>query len=50
MKGEEILNFVIKMLSDTIFELEQIKKMGKKDTYTIEIKDSKGKVIKTITI
>ena len=48
MDSEQIIEYTIKALSDLIFNLEAIKHKDK--NYTIEIKDSSGKIIKTITI
>lgn len=48
MNSEDLLNFILKKLTDLIFELEQMKVEDEK--YTIEIKNSKGIIIKTIQI
>lgn len=50
MDIEQVLSNVLNKLNALIFEIEQIKSKIKKETFTIDIKDNTGKVIKTIKI
>ena len=47
---QEIINQILQKLEAIIFEVEQIRDNIEKESYTIEIKDSSGKVIKTVKI
>ena len=48
MDSEQIIQYIVKALTDLIFNLEAIKHKDK--NYTIEIKDGSGKIIKKIMI
>jgi hypothetical protein len=50
MEVEEILDRVIKKLSDLIFEVEMLKGKVKQTNYTIEVKNNKGEVIKKVVL
>ena len=50
MNIEQVLDLVLSKLGAIIFDIEQIREKVKQETYTIEVKNGKGEVIKLITI
>ena len=47
---QEVIQTILAKLQAIIFEVEQIRDSIKQESYTIEVKDSSGKIINTIRI